>query len=294
MREVFYRDNGHLLITLGHDLFLGRNQAANPHHLAVVLPSFFPIKDRQGRQFLHDILIFIEGMAAEIEAIIFLFHSQAHFNRIFFDIGIFQFRHDRFLIIEEPHLARRIVFLAQRPHSDGLVDNSHELRPLLSKRIHGTTFNKAFQGPLVDDMVVDTTAKIAERRKRAAFFAGLDNGLNGIAADTLNAGQAEAYGPILDGEHGYADIDIGRQDLNAVTATFCDVITDFADIIDHAGHGCCHEFRPIMSLEVRRLPGYVGIGRRMGLVETISGKINHEVKNLVGNVIGNGVFPCPF
>ena len=79
-----------------------------------------------------------------------------------------------------------------------------------------------------------------------------------------------------------------------MTAALCDVVTDFTDIVDHAGHSRCHEFRPIMGLEVRRLPGYVGISCRMGLVETIAGEIDHEVEYLVGNVVGNGVLSRPF
>ena len=294
MGEVFDGDNGHLFISLGHDLLLGRNQAADAHHLAIVLPPVFPIEDRQGRQFLHNVLIFIEGMAAEIETIVFLFHGQAHFNGIFLDIRIFQFRHDIFGIVEEPHLTRRVVLLTEGPHGDGLVNDGHELGPLLAKRIHSPAFDEAFQGPLVDDVVIDAAAEIAKRREWSAFFAGLDDGFDGVGADALDAGQTEADGPVLDGEHGYAGIDIGRQDLDAVTAALCNVVTDFTDIVDHAGHSRCHEFRPIMGLEVRRLPGYVGISCRMGLVETIAGEIDHEVEYLVGNVVGNGVLPRPF
>ena len=78
-----------------------------------------------------------------------------------------------------------------------------------------------------------------------------------------------------------------------MTTTFGDVVTDFTDIVDHAGHGRRHEFRPVMGLEVRRLPGYVSIGGRVGFIEPIAGKIDHEVEDLVGNVVGNLILPRP-
>ena len=49
-----------------------------------------------------------------------------------------------------------------------------------------------------------------------------------------------------------------------------------------------------MGLEVGCLPGDVSVGCRVGFIEAVAGKIDHEVENFVGDFIRNVILPRPF
>ena len=180
-----------------------------------------------------------------------------------------------------------------RPDAHGLFQYGDELRPRPAEGIHRTAFDKAFQHLAVQNMVIDAAAEIAERRKGPVFFPARDDGLDDDVADAFDCRKAEAYGAVFDGKHGYTGVDVRCQHLDAVTAAFRNVIADLADIVDKAGHRRRHEFRPVVRLQIRRLPGDVGVGRRVGFIEAVAGEVYHEIKDLVGNVVGNAIFLRP-
>ena len=141
-------------------------------------------------------------------------------------------------------------------------------------------------------MKINAAAKIFQRLIRSVLFPFIHNFRDGVLPYALDAGQAKTDALSLYRKHIDTGIDIRRQNRHAMALAFLDIITDFADIIDDTGHGGRHEFRTEMGFQISRLPGNIGIGCGMGLVEPITGKVNHEVEYFIGYIIRNMIFLC--
>ena len=95
---------------------------------------------------------------------------------------------------EEAGLALRRIFLRLLRALHGLVDGGHELAAL-AQRVERAGLDERLDHALVHHAQIDLLAELPEAVEAAAdFFARLEDGFDGVAADVLYRGQAEADG----------------------------------------------------------------------------------------------------
>jgi len=109
---------------------------------------------------------------------------------------------------------------------------------------------------------------------------------NGPPADVLYRRQAKADLAPYNTEVHQALIDIGRQDFNPQPAAFFNIQGYLVGVFHNAGNEGRHVLDGIIGLEVGRLVGHQGIGSRMALVKTVTGKVGHQVEDVAGHIGG--------
>ena len=87
--------------------------------------------------------------------------------------------------------------------------------------------------------------------------------IDGIIPYVLDAPKAEANGITLHGEAAFRIVNIWTKHLNVVLLAGIDVVRQLLHVLHEASHGRGHEFREIVSLQVRRLVRNIRIGRTM-------------------------------
>ena len=105
----------------------------------------------------------------------------------------------------------------------GIVDDGHQLRAS-AKLVHGAALDQRLNHALVEQAQIDFFAELEDRGEPAQFFARRDDGLDGIVADILHRGQAEADRLAMRREVRVAHVDVGRFNRNAHLAAFVDVL----------------------------------------------------------------------
>ncbi len=75
-------------------------------------------------------------------------------------------------------------------------------------------------------------------------------------------------------------VDIWRFDRNAHVSALIDVLHHVVRVSGHRRQQRRHELHRIMSLQIRRLIRQYGVGRRVRLVEAVSGELLHQVEDL--------------
>ena len=84
-------------------------------------------------------------------------------------------------------------------------------------------------------------------------------------------------------------VHIWTEDLHIVFFTCIDIVGELIHILHKAGHGSGHKFWKIMRLEICRLVRNIRIGRTMGFIKTIAGKVNEQVKYFICNGLFNAI-----
>ena len=84
-------------------------------------------------------------------------------------------------------------------------------------------------------------------------------------------------------------VHIGTEDLHIVFFTGINIVSKLIHILHKAGHGSGHKFWKIMRLEICRLVRNIRIGRTMGFIKTIAGKVNEQVKYFICNGLFNAI-----
>ncbi len=173
----------------------------------------------------------------------------------------------------------------------GLLQESRELSPAAAGRVKGAAFDQALDRPAVDLVQVNTATEIEERGKRPALFPCGPDELNGPFAHVLDRGQSKADAFFHHGEVPPALIDVRRQDPDPKVAALGDVSDDLIRIAHDTGKKSGHELCGIMGLQISGLIRDQGIGRRMTFIETVTRKISHQVKDLLGLFLRDLMMP---
>ena len=87
--------------------------------------------------------------------------------------------------------------------------------------------------------------------------------INGIITYVLDASKAEANGITLYGKAALRIVNIWPKDLNIVLLAGINIVRQFLHVLHKASHGGSHEFREIVSFQIRRLVRNVRISRTM-------------------------------
>ena len=87
--------------------------------------------------------------------------------------------------------------------------------------------------------------------------------IDSIVPYVLNAPKAEANSIALHGKAALRIVNIWAKYLNIVLLTSIDIVRQFLHVLHEASHSSSHEFREIVSLQVRCLVRNVRIGRTM-------------------------------
>ncbi len=113
-----------------------------------------------------------------------------------------------------------------------------------------------------------------------------DDRFDGVVADVLDGGEAEADSVGGGGEVGVRGLDIGREDVDVDLAALGDVLDDVLGLGGFAGEQRGHELDGVVGLEPGGVIGEQGVGGGVTLVEAVAGELGHEVEDLAGDVFG--------
>ena len=127
---------------------------------------------------------------------------------------------------EEAGLAELGVLLRFLGALHGFVDGGKE-RAAGAQRVEGAGLDERLDDARIHHAQVDLLAEFPEALEAAAdFIAGLDDGFDGVAADVLDRGQAEADGIAVRRELRAGDLHVGRLDRDAHLLALADVLDD--------------------------------------------------------------------
>ena len=99
----------------------------------------------------------------------------------------------------------------------------------------------------------------------------------------LNTGKSKQYGISAGGKTCPASINIGRHQLNPMFSAVSNIAAHLAPVSVIARHHRCHKFRTEIGFQIGGLPGYPCVTYGMRLIKSISCKMNHQVKHMVGH-----------
>ena len=132
----------------------------------------------------------------------------------------------------------------------------------------------------------DALEQVVEPGERPALAAGLDDRVDGLAADPLDRRQAEMDLPLVgDPELRLPLVDVRRQDLDPHPPAVVDVLDEVLLALgavhlrrEQGGH----ELGRVVRLEVGRLEGDEGVRRGVRLVEPVAAEELDQVEDLLG------------
>ena len=87
--------------------------------------------------------------------------------------------------------------------------------------------------------------------------------IDSIVPYVFDAPKAEANGITLHGKATLRIVNIWPKDLNIVLLAGINIVRQFLHVLHKASHGGSHEFREIVSFQIRRLVRNVRISRTM-------------------------------
>ncbi len=150
-----------------------------------------------------------------------------------------------------------------------------------AERIHCAGLDERFQNALVEQAEIDVLAKLVDGFEAAELLARGDDGFDGIAADVLYRSQAEADGFSMRGEVCVRYVDVRGFDGNAHLAALVDVLHHIIGAAGDRSEQRRHELDGIVRLQICRVVGEQGVGGGVRLVESVAGKLRHEIENLL-------------
>ena len=149
---------------------------------------------------------------------------------------------------------------------------------MASQGIQGAGLDQTLNDPFVHHPQVDLFAEFENGAEPGDPLPGLQYGGDGIGPDVFDGSQAEANLRPGWREVQVADVDVGRKDLYAQVPAFVDVFHYLVAVVDLAGQQSRHEADRIVGLQVSGLVGQDRVGGRVRLVESVAGKLDHQVE----------------
>ena len=201
---------------------------------AVTMVSSLPVDlrhrsdffDAERLQVCQLVFVFLQRMAADEEAENFFFGGEARVlvpvgnvgQFVVVRLGLFLLKHAKQAVLAGFGVALGFLRLLH-----GFVEDGHQLRAA-AQGIHGAALDQRFEHALVEQAQIDVLAEFEDRFEAAQLLAGGDDRFDGVAADVLHRGQAEADRLAVRSEVRVGNVDVGRFDGNAHLAAFVDVL----------------------------------------------------------------------
>ena len=160
-------------------------------------------------------------------------------------------------------LSRTAINCARRP--------SESMAPLLIKR---------FQHALVEQPQIHILAEFINRLNRPSFFRAATIDSIALRPTFFTAARPKRIAAAMRREVGVGHIDVRRFDGNAHLAAFVDVLDHVIGAAGDRSQQRGHKLDRIMRLEIRRVIGEQRISGRVRFVETVAGKLRHQIENL--------------
>ncbi len=135
----------------------------------------------------------------------------------------------------------------------------HHGRPARSQGIQGAALDEAFDHPAVHLSEIHVFTKLREGGEPAQFFPGLEDGIDGGAADVFDRPQTEHQLVFRNGEILHALVDIRRLDLDVHLPAVVDVADHLIGVVHVAGDEGPEKLQRIMRLEISGLVGQLGV-----------------------------------
>ena len=192
---------------------------------------------------------------------------------------------------EERRLAGLAVARLARRLGQGAVDHGELPRARTGEAVARAALDERLEHLAVHRAGVATVAQIEQVAERLAGLAGLDDCLHGNAADALDRRHAKTNDRAVPrrGEQHLAFVDIRRQHLDVQRPGLVGQHAQLGRVAHVVGHVGREKLDRKVRLQVGGLVGHHGVGRRVRLVETVTGELLQQVENLVGFALGNVV-----
>ena len=190
-------------------------------------------------------------------------------------------------IAKQRHLAGSPVQLDRLGAVDETVQAHQQLLPL-PQRIHRPALDQRLQHALVDLVQVEPQAEVEQRLVRTGRLALLDDQLDGLDADVLDALHAVGDRVAHDRERRLRRVDVRWGDLDAVVLAVDHdrrdpvlvllVLEQTAEVLDR-----------VVGLEVGGLVGDHPVRRGVGFVEAVAGEDLDQVEDRLPLLLGDAV-----
>ena len=155
-------------------------------------------------------------------------------------------------------------------------------------RVERAGLDQALEHPLVHQAQVDVFAERVQRIDPSELLADGQNRQDRPFADVLDRAQPEAHA--LLGSTVKASslaVDVRRQDRHAELAALPEIHRELVGVRRFDRQQRRHEVPRVVRLQIRRLVGDPGVGRRVRLVEAVAGEELHQVEDLRGLLLAD-------
>ena len=286
--QVFQHKGGHPVPVFGGaEPEIGDDAShGNPFPILVV---FLRAAD-QGGEPAEGVPVSIQGMTGNIEPDQFPFQPE--------DLSFGDFRQvgdgngvgtGDVLFSKEAQLAGDPVPLFTGRRFQGRVHNGQQLAPAQAESVHGTAFDQGFHHPLVHLGQVHPAGEVKEVPEGPPFLPFLQDHGDRRIPHAFDGPQTEADGVAVHGKPGFTGIDVRRQYLDAHVPAHPDVPAHLVCHGDDAVQEGGHVFHWVVGLQPGGVVGHQSIGRGMGFVEPVPGKMLEQGKDLAAQFPADAV-----
>ncbi len=163
---------------------------------------------------------------------------------------------------------------------DGLSAGMHR-GAVRIEAVERTGRSEALELAAVEDPGIDPRGEILKTAE-GLFHPFSDQFFHRLLADALERAERVAHTAVLDVERRLAGIDVGRQQGLPHAPQVIDEQTELVGLVEVVAHRRGIEFGRVMRLQPGGMIGDQGIGRRVALVEAVTGELVDQVEQFVG------------
>ena len=186
----------------------------------------------------------------------------------------------KILTAEKADLPAVIIALLLDSQLQRLFIYGQQLGTIGSQRIHGAALDQVFQQTPVQGPVVHPFAEIQNIPERPSFPTGFHDFLHSAFPYALDAHHTETDGALFHGKPFLAGVYVRRQHGDTTVLADGNIPAHLICIANDAGQQGRKKFRRPVGLQVGCLIGHQTIGHRVGFVESVTGKLQQDLKNL--------------
>ena len=168
-------------------------------------------------------------------------------------------------------------------------------RPIGPQVIQRARAYQRFQGTFVHPFRIDAAAEVEQIVERPVRVSRFHNRANRAFPDATYRAQAVHHPPFgIHGELVATDVDIRWRHRQLQVTTLFDQRHHLVQVVHLGGHHRRHERAWVVGLQPCGLVRHQRVGRRVRLVETVTGKLLHQVEDVARQVFVDAVGGTPF
>ena len=182
--------------------------------------------------------------------------------------------------VEEAALAAFALLALGREVAPNRLDRVDEVAAVFTGEVEGPGAGQAVQRTGVEVRVPHAADEVAEILERSGLLAFGHDGARGHLADALDGAEAEADRVVLGHgrEVGVGLVHVRTQHPHAEGLDLGHELRELVGVALFGGQDGRHELDRVVGLQVGGAVGEDRVGRGVGLVEAVLGKLLHQIK----------------